>query len=272
MTQETLFQALGEIDENFIVESEKSPKKPLIWLKFAYAAAALVLIVAGSGVVYSYTRPSAPPVADNGLVLSEANSFIVTPTTTTASYPFITTIPPSERDKSYTVVYPDIDDRVIAESRNSSNDLACYARGPYPGECWIDIYGPSLADDVSENTVYWVELRLYDENGGRMLTGKAIRDEAHRLAALGYEIFLLEETWTGYWGEEKHRDVLCAYFTKEHLEHFPASNDLGYMIDYYREDVLEDLKITVIQVIRTSDGSTHELAADPAILDKMGPF
>ena len=267
MTQESLFKAFAEIDDSFIEEAATPPKKPLLWLKITAVAACVAVLAVGAWMAWpSITSPATDPM----LVVSEDNAFIVTPSTTT-TYPFITTVPPSERAESYTVVYPDIDDRVVADSRNSPNDLACYARPPYPGECWIDIYGPSLADDVSENTVYWVQLWLYDD-GGRLLTGQAVRNEAHRLAALGYEIVLLEETWTGYGGEKKHRNVLCAYFTKEHLEHFPATADLGYMIDYYREDVLEDLKTTVIQIIRTSDGTTHELIVDPAIIEKMGPF
>jgi len=267
MSPEILFEAIGRIDEPFVAEALQTPKRRPVWLNLAYVAACLALAMAAGVMAYSYSRPSTPPVTDAPSVYGES-AFDVTPATTTTEYPFITTVPnAAKRPDPYVVVYPE--ERVVAEEHTSPRDLACYARGPYPGECWIDVYGPHIVAQTDPNTVYWVELSLSNENG-RIFTGDEIYDEARRLANLGYEIYLKETYWMGYWGEQKHVTHLCGYFTKEHLEYFPIDPSLGYLIDYCREDVAECQRVLPHSSVRTSSGETWDIVMYPELADTFG--
>ncbi len=264
MTREILFEAIGEIDESFVAEADKAPKMPPLWLKIIAVAAALVLVAAGSALAYTYTQDP-PPITTDPLISGGDNACVITPTTPSSqTNAFITTMPPSERPDPLVIEYPDAADRVIAKPHITGNDLGQYA-SPKPGECLIDIFEPAASGNTDPNTVYWLTLYLFDADG-HAVSNDIVRKEAERLALIGYEIFLREESYTDYWGKEQHKTTLCGFFTKEHLETFSVDDRFGYILDFCSDDVSEYLRVSVIQ----TEQGPRVIIPYPEVTDTFG--
>lgn len=228
MTCETLFAAIGDINDTFIEEAAAPPKRQnTVWIKWtALAACAAIVIFAAAFLPFRLS--DVPPTVDTP---------DVPPTIVTTATDSSDAAPPA-------IVYPSEEDRYIAEIDGESFLTDQYAHGPCPGDCWIGMYlSPSSPHYDDPNALYWVSIIIHGEGGKQLMYGDEKRAEAQRLADLGYEIYIKELHWIGYWGEDKYYTAVCGLFTREHLETFQASPDYGYLLDYCPYDIEETQRL-----------------------------
>ena len=219
MTQESLFKAIGEIDDSFLAQSDKAPKKPLLWLKITAAVASVAVLAIGAWSVWPSPKP---PTTDPMLMMPES-AFDITPDTSetrVGTTMVVTLLDGTERTVVY---YPELTDEFIVTGTPQSN-LSDYARAPYPGEVWIDTYAePVISQDNNGVAVYWMAIYLSDEDGKPVRDADRIRKHADALRKKGYVIYLYEHDEV---------PVLCGLFSAAQLLSFPSDEQYGYLIDF----------------------------------------
>ncbi len=111
---------------------------------------------------------------------------------------------------------------------------ASLARGPYPGEMWYSIW---LGSDINnrkstDNLVYCVEIIFSTEQEHINMNREKTKAECERLAALGYELYIEEKDWIGYWGEPKHYTTVGGFLSVEQMEALREVSQYGCYIDF----------------------------------------
>ncbi len=211
-----LLTVLGDLDDRYIddtpIERAVPPRTVLSkTLGVAVAACVALTIVVLSLLHFGHS--------DNGIVLTpptEPTSDVALQTTANQSTTLSTETSTTAATK-YVLVNP----------------MGCYSQGPEVGEVFLDMYALQYLKEELESSPdakAWVRISLNDAEGNPVLASQEKYEDIHRLASLGYEMYIYESYTTDYWGAPRHITHVFGMLTCEQLENFAVGN-FGYWID-----------------------------------------
>ena len=113
------------------------------------------------------------------------------------------------------------------------------ARFPYPGEMWYSLH---LSSDIhsresTDGLVYYVEIIFATKEEHINMNKEKTAAECKHLASLGYELYIQEKDWIGYWGEDKHYSTVCGVLSVEQMEALAEVSNYGCYLDFAMGDI-----------------------------------
>ena len=113
------------------------------------------------------------------------------------------------------------------------------ARFPYPGEMWYSLH---LSSDIhsresTDGLVYYVEIIFATKEEHINMNKEKTAAECKHLASLGYELYIEEKDWIGYWGEDKHYSTVCGVLSVEQMEALAEVSNYGCYLDFAMGDI-----------------------------------
>ncbi|MBQ9458761.1 MAG: hypothetical protein IJU66_02400 [Oscillospiraceae bacterium] len=252
MNKEQLFDSFSHLDESLLERSEAT-KPRIVWRKWAGAAACLALAaVLGLAVVRANPRGSQVRPLRPGETWEDAVQGY-NPDVTYAT-PADAEAAEHEWEVSYTPTQGETENwdapSVVGSPAIMSTDAAkelpvvpwvesypmdveaCYT-APKNGEVGYSIPLGEAMEEYGDNARYRVVVDRFQDEQPMDPTGDEVEAEMDRLAAVG----IVSAYERLYDHDVQERAYFTIHATRYELEHFPPSDDYGYMLFLYSERV-----------------------------------
>lgn len=216
MTNEKLYEILGDINENHVKEAHMSKlrTKKSNWVKWGSMVACLCII--GMAV---FTVSNSLTTASNQNQLIDMGGGESSPDDNPNDYSVVSGEHTSEarHDTSSSTI-------INAYKSNTSMSYA----SPLPGQyyCFVEV-NEARKHYAGKNAAYLLTFDLFGADANE-ISEQEMNTEYDRLVNLGYHLYETEY-WTYYGqGEKEYQTVIVGLFTEEELSNFDANPNYGY--------------------------------------------